>query len=70
MNRPVFKIHKRKKVTVQRAYGDLEEWSVNERAVDGIWIQHNGDVYTTQQLKVLIKQLKQLDKYLDGRKRK
>lgn len=64
------KIYKRKIVTVRRAFGDIEEWIVKERAKDGLWVSVGGNVYTAKQLTLLIVELKKLEKYISARKRK
>lgn len=63
------KIHLRKIVTVERAYGDIEDWRVCERKDDGMWIGHKGDVYSPKQLDRLIIELKKLQSYIRKRKR-
>ena len=64
------KIHVRKIVKVNRAFGDVEEWKVKERAKDGLWVSVGGNVYSAKQLSILILELKKLEKYISGRKRK
>jgi len=61
-------IRKRKIVTLNRAFGDTDTWAVCERANDVMWVSHQGDVYTTKQLDILITELRKLQKYIRGRK--